>query len=252
MSARLHAAELGSGATTIVLLHGFAGCSGLWHPIQLALAREAHTMAYDLPGHGKSLDWPEAGPAKVAVAAIQADLALRGIESFHLVGHSMGGAVAALMAIAEPSRVLSLTLLAPGGFGEEINGSLLRRYAAAKTDDEVQSCLKMMIGPSNRVPADAVLELAKMRALPGQTEKLAEIAASIARNDRQGVIARDKLAALPMPVSVAWGTLDPVLPVGQTAGLPPQFALHLVPDAGHMLPEEVPDLVTALIHRNAR
>jgi pimeloyl-ACP methyl ester carboxylesterase len=252
MSARLHVAELGSGTRKIVLLHGFAGCSGLWHPIQLALAREAHTLAYDLPGHGKSLDWPEAGPAKVAVSAIHADLASRGIESFHLVGHSMGGAIAALMAVAEPGRVLSLTLLAPGGFGEEINGGLLKRYAATKTDDEIQSCLKMMMGPSSRVPAEAVRELAKMRSLPGQSEKLAEIAASIARNDRQGVISRDKLAALPMPVSVAWGTLDPVLPVGQTSGLPPLFALHLVPDAGHMLPDEVPDFVTALIHRNAR
>jgi pimeloyl-ACP methyl ester carboxylesterase len=250
MSARLHADELGDGPAAIVLLHGFAGCSGLWRPVQQGLAREAYTLAFDLPGHGKSLDWPEAGPAKVAVTAILSDLASRDIERFHLVGHSMGGVIAVLMAMAEPSRVASLTLLAPGGFGEEINGRLLQRYAAAKTEAEIQTCLEMMVGPSNRVPMEAVRALAEMRGRPGQTEKLAEIAASIAGNDRQGVISRDRLARLPMPVSVAWGTLDPVLPVSQTSGLPPLFALHLVPDAGHMLPEEVPDLVTALIRRN--
>ena len=252
MNARLHAAEVGTGTPAIVLLHGLAGCSGLWLPIQQALAREARTLAYDLPGHGKSLGWPEAGPAKIASRAVLEDLAARGIEHFHLVGHSMGGAVAALMALAESSRVLSLTLLAPGGFGEEINGRLLRRYAAAATESEIQSCLEMMVGWANPVRPESVRMLAQMRAVPGQTGKLVEIAALIARNERQGVIARDKLAGLSMPVSVAWGLLDNVLPVRQTAALPPLFALHLVPDAGHMLAEEVPEFVTALIRQNVR
>ena len=63
---------------------------------------------------------------------------------------------------------------------------------------------------------------------------------------------RDALAGLTMPVAVAWGALDPVLPFHQTNDLPPLFALHRLPGAGHMLIEEAPDLVTELIRRQLR
>lgn len=235
-----------------MLLHGFGGCHGLWQPIADALAGTVRVLAYDLPGHGGSLGWPEAGPAKIAVRAILADLAERGIERFHLAGHSMGGAIAALMALAEPSRIASLALLAPGGFGEEINGRLLRRYATATSEDDIRTCLESMTGWPNPVADETVRTLVEMRRRPGQTEKLVEIAASITRDERQGVIAREKLASLPMPVSVMWGLLDGVLPVHQSNGLPPLFGFHLIADAGHMLPEEKPELVTEIIRRTMR
>jgi pimeloyl-ACP methyl ester carboxylesterase len=252
VSTGLFAAEAGSGKKTIVLLHGVGGSSHAWRSIQSSLSAEAHTLAYDLPGHGKSLGVPQAGPAKLAAHAILADLSDRGIEEFHVTGHSMGGAVAALMALAEPRRVAALTLLAPGGFGEEINGRLLRRYAAARSADEIRDCLESMFGWPNPVPEDTVRVGAEMRAIPGQVEKLVEIVNAVTRGERQGVIGREQLAGLAMPVTVVWGQLDAVLPVHQTRDLPPRFGLHLVPDAGHMLPEEVPELVAELIRRNAR
>lgn len=252
MNQSLYALQSGRGPQTIVLLHGFGGCHGLWRPVQETLAATARVLAYDLPGHGGSLGWPEAGPAKIAVGAILADLTERGIERFHLAGHSMGGAIAALMALAEPSRIASLALLAPGGFGEEINGRLLRRYAAARSEDEIRICLESMTGWPNPVADETVLTVVEMRRRAGQTEKLVEIAASITRDERQGVISREKLAGLPMPVSVIWGLLDGVLPVHQANGLPPLFGLHLIADAGHMLPEEKPELVAEIIRRTMR
>jgi pimeloyl-ACP methyl ester carboxylesterase len=252
LTPRLHVSIAGHGSEAIVLLHGFGGCHGLWQPIQQALAEDARVLAYDLPGHGGSLDWPEAGPAKIASRAILSDLAERGIESFHLAGHSMGGAVAALMALSAPARVISLTLLAPGGFGEEINGGLLRRYAAATSDDEIRTCLKSMMGPSDPVSDEMVTALVEMRRRDGQSAKLMEIVAGITRNDRQGVIQRESLATLSMPVSVVWGAFDGVLPVHQSNDLPPHFALYLVPGAGHLLAEEAPELVTEVIRRKMR
>lgn len=248
---RLFAREDGDGATPIVFLHGFGGCHGLWRPVTNALSPERRTIAYDLPGHGTSLGWPDAGPAKIAVRAISADLEARGIEKFNLVGHSFGGAVATLLASAKPQSVASLTVLAPGGYGPEINGALLRRYGAAVEPDEIRDCLATMSGPSSAVPDHAVKVLAKMRRQPGQTEILARIAADISRNDRQGVISRDTLAALAMPVSVLWGTADPLLPYSQTEGLPSQFSLHTAEGFGHMLPEEAPRLVVDVIRRTA-
>jgi pyruvate dehydrogenase E2 component (dihydrolipoamide acetyltransferase) len=249
-SRSLFAEELGAGSSVVVLLHGFGAFHGVWRPITAALAASARRIiAYDLPGHGRSLDWPEAGPAKTAARAVLADLEARGIEKAHLVGHSMGGAVAALAALAEPDRVASLTLLAPGGFGEEINGALLRRYAAVTSEAELDDILAAMSGPGAKAQKETVRDLAAMRSAPGQKEKLVEIASVIAKDDRQGIIPRERLLSLPMPVAVVWGIEDPVLPFAQTADLPPTFLLHAVHGAGHMLIDERPEVVTDIIPR---
>lgn len=250
MISSLHAAEQGSGSKTIVLLHGFGGCSDLWCDVIVSLAPCARTLAYDLPGHAQSLDFPDAGPAKVAAKAVLADLAARAVKRVHLVGHSMGGAVAVLMALAEPDKVASLTLLAPGGFGPEINGPLLRRYAGAESPSEIRACLAAMSGPRAR-PCDHTADaLCHMRRRPGQLEKLVEIAATMTKDDRQGVIPRDRLDRLTMPVMVVWGSDDAVLPFTQADDLPAHFHLHHVLEAGHMLIEEAPDLVASIIQRN--
>jgi pyruvate dehydrogenase E2 component (dihydrolipoamide acetyltransferase) len=99
---------------------------------------------------------------------------------------------------------------------------------------------------------DAVGALCAMRSRSGQIEMLVQIAAAITRDDRQGVIPRDKLAGLAMPVSVVWGTKDPVLPFSQTQNLPHGFVLHEVANCGHMLIEEAPELVTQVIERARR
>lgn len=249
MTQRLFAAESGTGDRIVVLLHGFGGWHGIWDEIAPALAAESRVLAYDLPGHAGSLGWPDAGPAKPAARAILADLAARGIASAHIVGHSMGGAIAALAGLIEPDRVASLTLLAPGGFGEEINGPLLRRFAAARPADEIRACLTAMSAPGFIPDGRGIDALAAIRAVSGQTEKLVEIGAAITGNDKQGVIPRELLAGLAMPMAVAWGTEDTVLPYGQTARLPENITLHTISGAGHMLPEEAPEAVTSIIRR---
>ncbi|MBZ9708285.1 alpha/beta fold hydrolase [Mesorhizobium sp. ESP7-2] len=250
MISSLHATERGAGSKTIVLLHGFGGCHDIWHEVVPSLSPAARTLAYDLPGHGLSLDFPGAGPAKVAAKAVLADLTARSVRRVHLVGHSMGGAVATLMALAEPERVASLTLLAPGGFGAEINGPLLRRFAAARHPSDIRACLVAMSGPLTRPIDHTVDALGDMRRRPGQVEKLIEIAAAMTSDDRQGVIPRDRLDTLTMPVMVVWGSDDSVLPSTHTDNLPARFHVHHVLGAGHMLIEEAPDLVATIIRRN--
>lgn len=252
MISSLYAVERGAGSKTIVFLHGFGGCHDDWREVISTLAPEARTLAYDLPGHGLSLDFPEGGTAKTAARAVLADLAARKITRVHLIGHSMGGAVAVLIALAEREKIASLTLLAPGGFGTEINGPLLRRYAAAVDRNEIRACLAAMSGPQSP-PSERIVDVhGDMRARPGQLQKLVEIAAAMTRDDRQGVIPRERLETLTMPVMVVWGTDDTVLPFTQADGLPAHFHLHHVLETGHMLVEEAPGLVAEIIRRNMK
>ncbi|MCP4318771.1 MAG: alpha/beta fold hydrolase [Hyphomicrobiales bacterium] len=126
----LFAVEEGQGESApIVFLHGFGAGAHVWADVQNAFAGELHTLAYDLPGHGRSLNATGFERSRKMAGAITEDLAGRGVGKVHLVGHSMGGAVATLIALRTPDIVASMTLLAPGGYGPEINHCLLRRYA---------------------------------------------------------------------------------------------------------------------------
>ncbi|RVD59850.1 alpha/beta fold hydrolase [Mesorhizobium sp. M2D.F.Ca.ET.185.01.1.1] len=247
-----HAVECGAGSKTVVLLHGFGSCQAIWHDVAASLAPVMRVLAYDLPGHGHSLECEGIGGAKQAARTILADLAARRPDKVHLVGHSMGGAVATLMALADPGRVASLTLLAPGGFGPEINAPLLRRYAAAAGRKEIRACLAAMSGTRSVPPEHVVDALYRMRKRPDQLQALIDMAAGMTRDDRQGVIPGAQLDTLDMPVMVVWGAEDPLLPVDQSEALPSHFHLHHVLDAGHMLVEEAPDLVAEIVRRNTR
>jgi len=247
MTSSLFATWQGQGREVAVLLHGFGACHRVWNGIAAALAGTIRTLAYDLPGHGASQAFPDAGSPRRTAQAIVADLAARELPRVHLVGHSMGGAVAVLTALAAPERVASLTLLAPGGIGPEIDARLLRRYALAAHPAELAACLAAMSGPDAGTPAGTIEALMAMRRVPGQIDALAAIAAAITRDGRQGVIPADLLASLAMPVQVLWGTDDPVLPVAQTGALPAHFAVHRQTRAGHMLIEETPRPVTEAI-----
>lgn len=245
---RLNASAKGSGPATIVLLHGFGGHHGDWTDIQADLVRVARVIAYDLPGHGRSIDAPGAGSATATAKAVIADLAARGIGRVHIAGFSMGGAIATLIALRSPQLVQSLTLIAPGGFGPDINGPLLERFARAD-GDEIRICMNEMSGPGFETLTRDVAGAAALHGGKGQREMLERIVGMIARDSRQGEIPREQLALLQPPVSLLWGDADPVLPYSQTHDLPANFRLETLPGKGHMLLNEARRAVTSAIRR---
>lgn len=242
----------GKTGPAVVLLHGFGTVGASWDHIAAMLSSGHRVIVPDLPGHGGSLAWPEAGPAKVAAQAVLDEIGRRGIERAHLCGHSKGGAVAALAALMAPEKIASLTLLAPGGFGEEINGRLLRRYAAAEAADDIRACLEIMYGFANPVPEDAVLLDTGMRAVAGQTKMLVAIAEKMTRGEKQGVLPLERLAGAEFPVEVLWGTQDCMLPVHQANGMPSRFGLHLFQRCGHALAREATAEVLHHLVQNIR
>lgn len=96
--------------TPIVLVHGLGSSGQDWLPTARRLARHHRVVLVDLPGHGES-DMPEPFSLARAVAAL--DRALVGIPGGPpiVVGHSLGGLVAAAHAIDYPERVRGLVLV---------------------------------------------------------------------------------------------------------------------------------------------
>ena len=106
-------AEAGSGET-ILLLHGSASTGSLWRRTSAALHSLYRVVVPDLTGCGASPSWPVGKPYSVAdeVSGLKALLPCCG-EGFHVVGHSFGGLVALQLALDNPVRVRTLTLIEP-------------------------------------------------------------------------------------------------------------------------------------------
>lgn len=248
-----HVARGPEGRPPIVFLHGFAGDHETWIGQMIGLETRRRVIAFDLPGHGAALDWPRIGHAGVAAEAVIASLSELGIERFHLVGHSMGGATAAIIAfkLAEARRLASLTLIAPGGFGPDINHRLLRRFAAATAEHEIHSLLEQFFGFQKPVPLAAARRIADARRDPRVPATLAAIAEAILDGERQKSLDLARLADLPHAIRLIWGDQDRVLPLGQTRGVPGIVAVHVFPGVGHMPHLEVARDVTRLIGESA-
>ncbi len=236
-----------SAKTPLVLLHGFGGIGALWAPVIRRLDPDVPLIVYDLPGHGRSLDADGIGHAGVMAKSILGDLDQRGVGLFHLCGHSMGGAIASLIALKVSDRVQSLTLLAPGGFGFEIDYEALRRYGVAIDASALSTALKTMTAADNGPDASALTALADARRQEGATESLMPILQSflVERDGRtgQGILPLSAFTTLAVPTRLLWGTEDQILPVAQAKNIWPDAELTLIEGAGHMLMDEAPDSV---------
>jgi pyruvate dehydrogenase E2 component (dihydrolipoamide acetyltransferase) len=243
--------NVSSAKAPLVLLHGFGGIGAAWEPVVERLDPELPLVLYDLPGHGRSLDSVGVGHAGVMARAILGNIDRRGISSFHLCGHSMGGAIASLIALKAANCVRSLTLLAPGGFGPEINHEALRRYGSAIEVDELALGLAAMSAPGGTADAVGLDRLADARRLPGATDRLMEILNSflVETDGRigQGTLPLSSFEGLGVSTRLLWGTQDPILPVTQAKTIWTSAEVTLIEGAGHMLIEEAPDAVASAV-----
>ena len=99
-------------ATTIVLIHGFGGDKDIWNRFSAALGEENHIIVIDLPGHGKSvsdnnLNYSISHQAEMLNLFLEA----KKINKIHIVGNSMGGAIALKYTGQYADKVKSLTLV---------------------------------------------------------------------------------------------------------------------------------------------
>ena len=221
----------GSDGPPVVFLHGFGGAAMQWRGLQTSISFKARTLAFDLPGHGEAVDFEGAGPVGLAAKAVLATMDDQDISSAHLVGHSMGGAVASLAAVMKPEKVASLTLLAPGVYGTEFNRAVLPQF----------------FGPTFDVSEKIASFQQLLRSRPRAGEMLTSIATGMSSDGRQGVLPVSDILGLPMPKTVLWGTDDNVLPVSQLEQFERHAATHRLEGVGHSPAEEATDQVKAAI-----
>lgn len=219
----------------VVLIHGFGGDLNNWMFNQPALSEKQRVIALDLPGHGGSAKDVGGGDLAALSEAVIAFLNARDIPKAHLVGHSLGGAVALKVALEKPAHVASLTLIAPAGFGPEIDNGYVTGFIEAGRRKQLESVLGKLFHDKNLVSREMADDLLKYKRLDGVQAALKTIAAACFAGGRQAEVLRHRLGELgDIPVQVIWGEADEIITSSQAAGLPASVRTHVLPGAGHM------------------
>jgi 2-hydroxy-6-oxonona-2,4-dienedioate hydrolase len=235
--------RLGAGVS-LVWVHGYLGGSSQWDAQLAFFSQYFDVIAVDLAGYGDARDL--AAPTEMAehAHAVLATLDHLSVDSFHLLGHSMGGMVAQEIVSIAPERVRKLVLYGTGPEGN-IPGRFetMARSRERLAEDGVERTAR-------RICANWLLD----REASPAYESLAALATrSSEQAARAGLIAmeawdgRGRLSAIQQPTLVIWGEGDRSYSWSQVEKLwrtIPHACLAVLPACSHALHLER----TALFH----
>lgn len=231
---RVGMAGVGQPGTPAVLIHGFGGDLDNWTLAMGPLSEERPVYAIELPGHGQSekrVPDPSAGGlAKVVLAAMDA----LDIPKAHLVGHSLGGAVALAAALAAPGKVASLSLICSAGVpGSKVNPAYLDGFIDARRARDLQPVAEMLFANASLATKDLVETLSRYKRIDGVEEALQSLRNSMVETgDLAAVGAR--LGEVTAPLLVIATKADQIVSAPDEKALPSQATLVWIENAGHL------------------
>lgn len=119
-------AKAAKDAAPVLLIHGWGGTGSYWRETARYLSETVQVIVPDLPGTGRSqpVNWPQNMFNQVDTLVHIVDLL--GLERVQVVGHSMGGAMAVLLADARPQQVERLVLTSLCFFMSEAQETLYK------------------------------------------------------------------------------------------------------------------------------
>ena len=246
----LHCEWLARGeGIPIVFVHGFGADLNSWRPLLGYFPPGRGALALDLPGHGQSLLNGQLTLDGLA-GALAATLAAQGVGAAHLVGHSLGAAVATAYAALRPAGVYSLTLLSPGGLGPGINGAFVAGFLAAQSEASLAPWMRLLATDEAMLGSAMVKTTLRQRSSLGLGEAQAQLAAALFPDGTQAFNTRTALAKYPGPIKIIAGTDDRIIPAHHARGLPGNVAVHLFSGIGHMPHFEARAEVALLVQDN--
>ena len=240
----------GQDGDVVLLIHGYGGDRNSWLFLQEPLAARHRVYALDLPGHGTSSKDVGDGALGMLADVVLGVLDAIGAERAHLVGHSLGAAVAVAATARDPRRISSLTLIAPAGFGAEINAGYLRGFADAQTRRELKPVIGQLFTDESLFTRQVIDDLLGYKRLDGVGAALQTLVDALLDGDMQRMDSAAALVAIggAVPTTVVWGSADRIIPAVQAESVAGAVRL-LLDDTGHMPHMERPAEVQAAIEQ---
>lgn len=222
---------------TVVLIHGWGLNHAIWQPVADALATDYQVLALDLPGYGLATSIPE----PYSLEAITEQLAALIPAHSFVLGWSLGGLVATMLALRHPAKVRSLALVAsspcflqqpdwPG-----MNAQVMQQFAGSLSANlalTVERFLAIQAMGSDTARQDIKQLKQAVLSLPlPQAQVLAAGLEILATTDL-----RPELARLSVPLFGCFGRLDSLVPVAmltKLAEFAPQAQISVLAKASH-------------------
>jgi pimeloyl-ACP methyl ester carboxylesterase len=243
-------AEAGEGPVLVMLHGGGPGASGVsnYHQNLPALAQHFRVVLPDQPGFGGSYrptegDLEAASITHIAVGALFEALDELGIDRFHLLGNSLGGAAAISMAQTQPQRVSGLVLMAPGGgwlpFGPtptEGQKEMFRYYnGGGPSEKKMANFIRTMVFNHKQFGADVVKARYEASLDPSHIEFYHHYNAAFAKRHGMDPLWRD-LHKITAPTLLLWGRDDRTITLDGSQIMLKQIRdvqLHVFGNCGH-------------------
>lgn len=236
-------------APVIMLLHGSNADLHTWDPWVNLLKGQYRVIRFDTIGHGLTGSVPGKDYSPEAMTALVGRVADQlALERFTLAGNSMGGAVAARFAMAQPQRLTALVLVDAGGApkpgGEP--GNIGFKIAATPGLNQlmkwitpraiVARSLRQSVTNQAIVTEAAIDRYWELLRYPGNRE-----ATMLRMTAPRATFDPAKLAAIAVPTLIIWGERDAL--IGPAAGqwyamAIPGSTLTIYPGIGHLPQEE--------------
>ncbi len=251
---RLHYRDQGpADAPAIVLVHGFAASLHTWTPWVRDLRDDYRVITLDLPGHGLTRGYdPDTVGVELFIESLDTLAGELALETFTLVGSSMGGNAAWTYALEHPQRVDGLVLVASSGWPRTEEEARARPLVFRLLDNSlaravikdldmssmIRSGLEDSFADPSRVTDAMVERYSALSRAPGHREAILQLTSRAQRTPASA----ERLAQLDMPVLVMQGALDQVVPPRHGKAFAraiPGAQLRWYENAGHLPQEEV-------------
>jgi pimeloyl-ACP methyl ester carboxylesterase len=214
--------------------------------------------AFDMPGHGRSADWPGVEPVQHGVVAIAQSFLDEAQEPVDLIGHSFGGTAFLRLAAENPGRVRSLTLIEPPVYSAlnefapdtarlqlEYDAPFAQAQSAGLREEAARHFTDGWGGPGGWAALDD-----RQRAYITDRIDLIEGAGQVLNADFIGLLRPGGLERVQVPVLLVRGDQSPpvIAPVAEYfAQRLPDASVNVIGGAGHMVPMTHPAEVASAI-----
>jgi pimeloyl-ACP methyl ester carboxylesterase len=245
---RWRSREVEGHGDPVLFVHGLLASSATWQEVLGPASAGRPAIAVDMPGFGCSdRPWPYDYTAGAQARSLVEYLDARAIARAAIVGNSLGGAVAMLVAAEQPDRVTALVLVAPAtpeapiGWAERaLRTPVLGEIALALANRPMVALglRHRLFANSGRVAEQAIDDAWFPLTVRG-TRRAALAAIRTDPRPYRGLEARVRVPSL-----IVWGREDRLIPVGEAERLRariPGSRVVLIPDAGHLPQREQPE-----------
>jgi len=238
--------------TAIILLHGFGGDKDNWNRFSAELDERSRIIVPDLPGHGKSVSNLNLGYSISHQAEmLAAFLEKLGVSNIHIIGNSMGGAIALRYAVTHSQSIKSLTLIDSLGitkikseFDTVVQKTGSNPMFDICTEEKLESLLRYGMHKPPYIPGIFMDYLVSQKCSRSEIEKI------IYNEMREDSDLTEILNFVTAQTLIIWGKRDRVIHVDNSYLLNSAIKgsdLIIIDDAGHVPLLETPEITGQLV-----